>query len=60
MQGRNHEFFSGKHKEIDTGTDYGHMKTKSLIFCGPNSNPNPNKYLKCGYKGLVFLEIMVE
>ena len=53
MQGCNHEFFSGKHKEIDTGTDYGHMKTKSLILCGPNSNsnsnPNPNKYLECGY-----------
>ena len=26
-------------------TDYGHMKAKSLI---------PNKYLGCGYKGLVF------
>ena len=23
-------------------TDYGHTKAKSLILCGPNSNPNPN------------------
>jgi hypothetical protein len=22
-------------------TDYGHMMTKSLILCGPNSNLNP-------------------
>ena len=22
------------------GTDYGHTKAKSLIFCGPNSKPN--------------------
>ena len=22
-------------------TDYGHTMTKSLILCGPNSNPNP-------------------
>ena len=22
-------------------TDYGHMKAKSPILCGPNSNPNP-------------------
>ena len=22
-------------------TDYGHKKAKSLILCGPNSNPNP-------------------
>ena len=33
-------------------TDYGHTKAKSLILCGPN--PNPNKYLGFGYKGLVF------
>ena len=32
--------------------DYGH--TKSLILCSPNSNPDPKKYLGCGYKGLVF------
>ena len=35
-------------------TDYGHMKAKSLILYGLNSNPIPNKYLGCGYKGLVF------
>ena len=29
-------------------TDYGHSKAKFLILCGPN------KYLVCGYKGLVF------
>ena len=29
--------------------DYGHTKAKSLIQI-----PNPNKYLGCGYKGLVF------
>ena len=23
-------------------TDYGHTVAKSLILCGPNSNPNPN------------------
>ena len=22
-------------------TDYGHTMAKSLILCGPNSNPNP-------------------
>jgi hypothetical protein len=56
MQGCNHKYFSGKHKEIDPGTDYGQMKTKSLILCGPNSNSNtnPNRYLGCGYKGLDF------
>ena len=41
-----------------SNTDYGHMKAKSLILCGPNSNsnpnPNPNKYLGFGYEGLVF------
>ena len=37
-----------------TTTDYGHTKAKSLILCGPNSNPIPNKHLGCGYKGLVF------
>ena len=25
----------------ETGMDYGHMKTKSLILSGPNSIPNP-------------------
>ena len=24
-------------------TDYGHMKAKSLILCGPNSNSNPKQ-----------------
>ena len=38
-------------------TDNGDKKATSLILCGPN----PNKYLGCGYKGLVFfVEIMVE
>ena len=39
-------------------TDFGHMKAKSLIFCGPNSNSNP-KYLGCENKGLVFVEILM-
>jgi len=26
---------------IFQATDYGHTKAKSLILCGPNSNPNP-------------------
>ena len=26
-------------------TDYGHMKAKSLILCGPNSNSNHNPKL---------------
>jgi hypothetical protein len=30
--------------------DYRHTKVKSLTLCGPNSN----KYLGCGYKGLLF------
>ena len=34
--------------------DYGHTKAKYLILCSPNSNPNQNKYLGCGYEGLVF------
>ena len=29
-------------------TDYGHTKAKYQILC------SPNKYLVCGYKGLVF------
>ena len=37
-------------------TDYGHTKAKSLILSGPNSN----KYLGCGYKSLVFIEIIIE
>jgi hypothetical protein len=36
------------------GTDYGHTKAKSLILCGPNSNPNPYEYLGWGYKRLIF------
>ena len=24
-------------------TDYGHTMAKSLVFCGPDSNPNPKK-----------------
>ena len=35
------------------------MKAKSLILCGPNSNPYP-KEMGCVYKGLVFVEIMME
>ena len=35
-----------------SSTDYGHTMAKSLILCGPNSNPNP-KWV--GYKGLFFL-----
>ena len=34
--------------------EYGHTKAKSLTVCGPNSNPNSNKCLGRGYKGLVF------
>jgi hypothetical protein len=42
-------------------TDYGHTKAKSLILCGPNSNPIPNSYLGCGNKGIVFfVKIMVK
>ena len=29
-------------------TDYEHTKAKSLIFCGPNSNPNPKKIFGIG------------
>ena len=36
-------------RKMDFNTDYGYTKAKSLILCGPNSNPN-----WCGYKGLVF------
>ena len=49
--------YNGKNKVlslIGTNTDYKH--TKSLILCGPNSN----KYLGLGYKGLVFVEIIVD
>ena len=28
-------------KYISQITDYGHTKAKSLILCGPNSNPHP-------------------
>ena len=28
-------------KYISQITDYRHTKAKSLIFCGPNSSPNP-------------------
>ena len=47
-----HHFLS---KSIYLYMDYGHSKTKSLTLCGPNSNsnPNPDKYLECGYIGLV-------
>ena len=42
-----------------SNTDYGHTRAKSL--CGPKSNLNRNRYMGCGYKGLVLLiEIMVE
>ena len=33
-------------------TDYGHMETKSLILCGPNSNPNPIWNVDIKDKGL--------
>ena len=39
---------------ILSSTDYGHTMAKYLILCGPNSNPNPNRYLGFGYRGLVF------
>ena len=26
-------------------TDYQHTKAKSLILCGPNSNPKPKLYI---------------
>ena len=39
----------GKFHDALFFTDFGHTKAKSLILCGPN------KYLGCGYKGLVFL-----
>ena len=28
-------------QQLHSGTDYGHTKAKSLILCGPNSNPDP-------------------
>jgi hypothetical protein len=33
------EFITRKNALAST-TDYGHTKAKSLILCGPNSNPN--------------------
>ena len=39
---------------ISQATDYGHTKAKYLILYGPFQIPIPNKYLECGYKGLVF------
>jgi hypothetical protein len=38
--------------KVFSDTDYGHTMAKSLILCGLKSNPN--KYLGCGYEGLVF------
>ena len=45
------ELLSSDSVFIYISTDYGYIKAKSLILCGPNSNPNPQKYLGCGYKG---------
>ena len=28
-------------RKMDFNTDYGYTKAKSLILCGPHSNPNP-------------------
>ena len=62
-----HVFFKGsKHNFVDKiaiwcswgvflPTNYGHTFTKSLILCGPNSNPNPKYLLGFRYKDLVFL-----
>ena len=52
------QYFETFLKYIVYSTDCRHMKAKYLILCGPNSNPYP-KYLKSGYKGLFFVEIMV-
>ena len=32
--------------QIEMITDYGHTMAKSLILCGPNSNPNPKHQTK--------------
>ena len=42
---------------IQGGTDYGHMKAKSLILCGSNSNPNPKQIFGWAYKDLCGLLI---
>ena len=34
--------------------DFGHTNAKSLILCGPNSNPNPKINLGFGYRDLLF------
>ena len=42
-------------EEVSLGhTDYGQTKAKSLILCGPNSNPSVD------IKAQLFVEIMVE
>ena len=33
------------------GTDNGHTKAKSLILCGPKSNPNPKNIFRCTEMG---------
>ena len=45
---------------MSASTDYGHTKANSLVLCGSNSNPNPKYSFGCGYKGLFFIEILVE
>ena len=37
------ELLSSDSVFIYISTDYGYIKAKSLILCGPNSNPNPPK-----------------
>ena len=38
---QNHSKAFSRAVEIYKITDYGHRMAKSLILCGPNSNPNP-------------------
>ena len=41
-------FVNGLAHTYGLPTDYGHTKSRSLILCSPNSNPNPI------FSGLVF------
>ena len=58
-----HNYFDNlpcAYKKICQITDNGHTETQSLILCAQIPVPIPNKYLGCGYKSFVFVEIMVE
>ena len=40
-------------------TDYGHTKAKPLFFAAQIQIPIPNNYLGCGYKGLLFVKLLI-